>query len=153
MSLRLLIAISVYLACNSAQPAEPTPSHDDDFVAGFIEGEYVVIGKKPDSEETYTGRMIFKKHGADLEFSRQVAGQTSDGPVTFDKTASENGKPVLRVHFSLDGQPYEATYLWSSDLNNYARLTGYVYSPMKGKTKFPGLEALFPLADYNRIVD
>ena len=153
MTLRFLIAISVYLACSSAQSTEPTPSRDDDFVAGFLEGEYVVIGKKPDSEETYAGRMIFKKHGADLEFSRRIAGETFDGPVTLDKTASESGKPVLRVRFSLGGQPYEATYLWSSDLNNYARLTGYVYSPIKGKTKFPGLEALFPLADYNRNVD
>lgn len=112
-----------------------------------------MIGKKPDSDETYTGRMIFKKHGADLEFSRRVAGETSDGPVILDKTASESGKPVLRVHFSLNGQPFEASYLWSSDLDNYARLTGYVYSPTKGKTKSPGLEALFPLADYNRNVD
>ena len=37
---------------------------------------------------------------------------------------------------------YEATYFFNSDLDNYARLLGYLYV-IQGGTKEPGLEALF----------
>jgi len=41
-----------------------------------------------------------------------------------------------------ENKSYEATYLIDSDLDNYGRLTGYLY--IKGtETKKPGLEALF----------
>ena len=39
-------------------------------------------------------------------------------------------------------QEYEITYLWRSDLDNYARLSGYLYQPGE-KTDSPGMEALF----------
>jgi hypothetical protein len=93
--------------------------------------------------------MILTHQGRDFEFTRTVGGVTHCGAVALDTKAAESGCPVLRICFSVGAEPYEATYLWHSDLNNFARLTGYVY-PQKGTTKFPGLEALFPLADYNR---
>ena len=49
---------------------------------------------------------------------------------------------VLRVEFVHKGRKYGGTYLIGSDLDNYARLTGYLYLK-KGKTTKPGLEALF----------
>jgi len=48
----------------------------------------------------------------------------------------------LRVEFVHKGRKYGGTYLIGSDLDNYARLTGYLYLK-KGKTTKPGLEALF----------
>jgi hypothetical protein len=37
---------------------------------------------------------------------------------------------------------YEGTYLWQSDADNFARLTGYVYRSGHS-TESPGMEALF----------
>jgi hypothetical protein len=146
----LLITIALFLSRSYARSTEPPkPPYDLDFVATFVEGEYVVIGRKPESKETYTGRITFAKQGKDLDFTRAVGGKTQHGTVVLDTKTDESGRPVLRIRFSVGGQSYEATYLWHSDLSNFARLTGYVYLTT-GKTKFPGLEALFPLVDYNR---
>jgi hypothetical protein len=49
---------------------------------------------------------------------------------------------VLRVRFVRAGQEYEIPYLWRSDLDNYARLSGYLDQPGK-QTDSPGMEALF----------
>jgi hypothetical protein len=153
MRTAVLVAIAVCFAWSEAPSADPPkPPYDLDFVAGFVAGEYVAIGRKPESDATYTGRMIFTHEGKDLEFTRTVGGDTQCGTVVLDTKAAESGRPVLRIRFSVNDQPYEATYLWHSDLSNFARLTGYVYL-QKGNTKFPGLEALFPLVDYNRNVD
>jgi hypothetical protein len=46
------------------------------------------------------------------------------------------------VTFSHRNRDYEATYLIHADLDNYARLTGYLFQA-SGKTVKPGLEALF----------
>lgn len=64
--------------------------------------------------------------------------------IQFDTVAGADRIPVLRAHFSTDGQEYEATYLWRSELDNYPRVTGYIYLP-KNQTKSPGIEALFPI--------
>jgi hypothetical protein len=49
---------------------------------------------------------------------------------------------VLRIRFIDENKNYEATYLINSDLDNYARLSGFLYL-IQGETKVPGLEALF----------
>ena len=153
MRIALLVAIAVCFAGSEASSTNPPkPPYDLDFVASFVAGDYVLIGRKPESDATYTGRMTFIQRGKDLEFTRTVGGDTQQGPVVLDTKADESGRPVLRIRFSVSGQPYGATYLWHSDLSNFARLTGYVYVTT-GETKFPGLEALFPLVDYNRNAD
>jgi hypothetical protein len=153
--MRTLFAILVPLcaALRGLDAADPPRPYDLDFVVGFLAGDYVLIGRKPELEATYTGRMVLRKTANGLEFTRTVGADTQSGTVVLDTKADEGGKPVLRIRFSLQSQPYEATYLWSSDLSNFARLTGYVYSTTQGKTKFPGLEALFLLVDYNRKVN
>jgi len=144
------VALLFSLALASPLLAEPTPQkYDLGDISKFIEGEYVLIGRQPESKATYTGRLIFRVKDNGLEFSRVVGGQTQTGNVTFDTKTDESGRPILRTRFLMDGKRYEATYLWSTDLSNFARLTGYVYL-IDRKTKFPGLEALFALADYNR---
>lgn len=149
----LVILAFVCTAVSDSAAAEPPKRpYDLGHVASFVAGEYVLIGRKPESDATYAGRITLREHANGLEFSRTVAGETQSGSVVFDTKAGESGRPVLRIRFSMDGQRYEATYLWHSDLSNFARLNGYVYLP-GGKTKFPGLEALFPLVDYNRNVD
>jgi hypothetical protein len=58
------------------------------------------------------------------------------------ETATADRIRVLRVRFIENGESYEAAYLVGGDLDNYGRLTGYVYLK-NGKTKKPGLEAWF----------
>jgi hypothetical protein len=117
---------------------------DPGSTAGFLTGKYVLVGRKPDSEATYTGRVILKQRGNEFDVVRIIGKQTVNGTASFD-TVTPDKIPVLRMRFQFDGQPFDATYLWRGDLSNYARLTGYVYSPDNNKTKFPGLEALFAL--------
>jgi hypothetical protein len=147
-----LIAAAVVGIGSLAAAEPPKRPYDLAHVARFVAGEYVLIGRKPESEMTYTGRLVLRERSGALDFTRTVGGDTQSGSVVFDTKADESGRPVLHIQFSMDGQKYEAAYLWYSDLSNFARLNGYVYLP-EGKTKFPGLEALFPLVDYNRNVD
>ena len=146
------IVVAAAIVGISAAAEPPKRPYDLEQVAQFVAGEYVLIGRKPESEATYTGRLVFRENAGTLDFTRTIGDDIQSGSVVLDTKAAESGRPVLRIQFSADGQKYEATYLWSSDLSNFARLTGYVYLP-GGKTKFPGLEALFPLVDYNRMVD
>jgi len=114
-----------------------------EFLRGFLAGEYDLIGRKPDSATTYTGRITIRDVGGTLRVTRTIDGKTERGIIQFD-TVGADRIPVLRAHFSMDGRKYEATYLWRSDLDNYPRVTGYIYLP-KNQTKSPGLEALFPI--------
>jgi hypothetical protein len=117
---------------------------DAEFLRSFLGGEYDVVGRKPDSLITYTGRVTIHDVGGTLQITRVIDGKTERGTIQFDTAAGADRIPVLRAHFSMDGREYEATYLWRSDLDNYPRLTGYIYLP-KNQTKSPGLEALFPI--------
>ena len=110
-------------------------------LTNIMSGEYIVVGKKPDSEATYAGRLTFRARGDRLGFTRTVGGRTERGTATLEMTIVGDPAPVLRMHFKLDGQPYDATYQWKFDLDNYARFTGYVY---RTGTKAAGLEMLFP---------
>jgi hypothetical protein len=150
-SLRLMGALLIIFAIlwlgdvNSASSADTASKPlDAEFLRGFLAGEYDVIGRKPDSVATYTGRVTIREVGGTLEVTRTIDGKTERGTIEFDTAAGADRIPVLRAHFSMDGQEYEATYLWRSDLDNYPRVTGYVYLP-KNQTKSPGLEALFPI--------
>ena len=120
-----VLFISVSLAAVGKEPQGKT--FDAESTAGFLVGEYVLIGKKPDSEATYSDRVVLKQRGTEFDVTRTISGETVYGTASFE-TATPDKIPVLRVHFLFEGEPCEATYLWQGDLNNYARLTGYVYS-------------------------
>ena len=117
--------------------------------AKFIVGDYVIVGKKPDSDATYTGRASLQWDGKEFAVTRTIGGQTVHAKGSFEvDPGCCDYNTVLRMSFLFDGRSYEATYLWSGDLSNYARLTGYVYLSERGATKFPGLEVLFPLGAF-----
>lgn len=113
----------------------------EDERASFLVGEYKVIGKKPDSDETYFGDVSIKIVGNGLSYSRVVGGVMVAGEAAIEG-ATPDKIPVLRVKFVENGVKHEGTFLWSSDLDNYARISGYIYRPGV-TTKAPGLEALF----------
>ena len=111
------------------------------FAYDFLAGKYLVIGKKLDSQETYYGQVEFVSHKNHLVVIRKIQGEIVKG-IGKIETALADAAKVLRVRFISKGQRYEITYLWRSDLDNYARLSGYVYRPLID-TDSPGLEALF----------
>ncbi len=127
---------SAFAADGNAKPV------DEEFLRGYMAGEYDLIGRKADSAATYTGHVTLRDEGGVLQVTRTVEGRTDKCIARFDTVAGADRIPVLRIHFHFDGKEYDATYRWQSDPDNYPRLTGYVY--LAG-TKSPGLEAFFPI--------
>ena len=144
--MRCLALLLVLLgASSSVAGVKPTDQLPRAELVNVMQGDYVVVGKKPDSQATYTGRLTFRPRGEKLAFTRTVAGRTVRGVATLELTVMGGQAPVLRMHFVQDGQRYEATFQWMIDLDIYARFTGYVYRP-DDTTRQAGLEMLFPLA-------
>lgn len=117
--------------------------NDDEisFLYDFLKGTYELIGRYPDSGKTYTGQIEFKISDNGLAVFRTVEGIETEGTGKIE-TATADSIKVLRVRFNEKGSDYEVTYLINSDLDNYARLTGYFYL-RNGNTRKPGIEALF----------
>jgi len=107
----------------------------------FLRGTYQVIGRWPDSNESYNGKVVIKSKGDHLQLFRSINGEEIEG-IGRISTATADKIKVLTVRFSQHGRRYGATYMIDYDLDNYARLTGYLYLET-GETKRPGLEALF----------
>src|SRR5438105_13300541 len=77
--------------------------------AKFIVGKYVVVGKKPDSDATYTGRVSLDWDGKVFKVTRTVAGQTVQATGSFEvEPGCCDYNTVLRMRFPFDGQSYEA---------------------------------------------
>ncbi len=118
-------------------------THDvvDEPLYDFLSGSYRVIGRLPNSDRTYSGKVELKLSGDHLEVVRLIGGERVRGIGRIETVTSDKVK-VLRVRYRAANQDYEATYLIGSDLDNNGRLTGYVRFKA-GETKTPGLEALF----------
>jgi hypothetical protein len=112
-----------------------------EFLHDFLPGTYDIVGRWPDSSETYTGTVVIENRGGHFLVSRMVNGEKIHcvGRIT---DATGDKIKVLTVNFFQNNRAYAATYLINSDLDNTARLTGYIYLKTGG-TKQPGLEALF----------
>ncbi len=125
----------------------PHPDWAD--LAGLMSGEYTVVGRMPDSNTTYSGHLSLHAKGKKLAFVRTINGDTVHGTAFFDTVAGYDRIPALRLSFIQNGQLFHGLYQWSSDYDNYFRLTGYVYLP-ENKTKAAGLETFFPLPPSTR---
>ena len=144
------VLLVLFLA-GPAPATSPTPSpisEDIDDLLGFLTGSYRLIGKEPDSNKPFVGRVVINQKGQQLQVLRTVNGVTIEGIGRIEKAAPESSR-VLRIRFRSGNNKFEGTYLYHSDLDNYARITGYLYKidPKTGipiDTKNPGLEALFP---------
>ena len=113
----------------------------EEFLSSFVQGSYEIIGRWPESDSLYAGQGIIRSEKGQLQVIRIFKGQTINAKARIEKAAMAETW-VLRAQFSVNGVIYEATYLIHGDLDNYARLSGYIYR--KGKhTKKPGLEAWF----------
>lgn len=123
--------------------AAPVWAQDEETVdlIGFLQGTYRLVGQWPDSGEAYHGVVVMKSQGDRLAIQRTINGQVDQAVGRITKATADEIK-VVTVTFSHGNRNYEATYLIHADLDNYARLTGYLYQA-SGKTVKPGLEALF----------
>jgi hypothetical protein len=142
--LRVILALLSLVFVDLARCADERKALDEEFLRGFMAGDYDLIGRKPDSTATYTGRVTLRADGNSLQAVRIIDGKTTQGTIRFDTVAGTDRIPVLRLRFTLDGVEYEATYRWQSDPDNYPRFTGILYRK-DNQTKSAGLEALFPI--------
>ena len=138
-----LVILTIVLFANSVRCADADRKPPDaESLCVYMAGEYDLIGRKPDSTVTYTGRITLRDEDGALQVVRIIGGKTEKCSARFDTVAGTDRIPVLRMRFHFDGKEYDATYRWQSDPDNYPRFTGYLY--LAG-TKSPGLEALFPI--------
>lgn len=105
---------------------------------GFMDGAYVVIGRLPDSKQTYQGTINITTSKQVLSLTRVINGQKVVALGKFE-TTSENTR-VLKVNFESKGKKFEESCLVNTDLDNYARVTCYVFEKT---TKKVGLETWF----------
>lgn len=125
--------------------AEPLPENFDlDFKLGFLEGDYVLIGRKPGSKEPFTGTVTLRRNKDRLDVTRAVDGKTTRR-VAFFEAVTPDQIVVLQMQFAGASDHLSGTYMCNPDQDNYVRMTGYVYDK-SGDTKSPGLEVLFPAA-------
>ena len=141
MMIRNFAFILIAIMVTPAWATGPGNNDEIDFLYRFLEGTYHLIGRLPDSNKTYTGKMILKKSDDKLDVIRIIEGKKTNG-LGMIETVSVDKIKVLRIRFKDENKHFEATYLIDSDLDNYGRLSGYLYL-QKGGNKMPGLEALF----------
>jgi hypothetical protein len=138
-----LAILAMLIFANSARCVDADPKRlDEESLRSYMVGKYDLIGRKPDSNATYAGRVTLRNENGVLQVTRMIEGKTNQCVARFDTVTGDDRIPVLRMHFHLDDKEYDASYRWQSDPDNYPRFTGYVYLP---GTKSPGLEALFPI--------
>ncbi|HEY6154873.1 MAG TPA: hypothetical protein VIW07_14130 [Candidatus Udaeobacter sp.] len=136
-----ILAIMLFANCVRSADTDRKPLNDE-FLRGYMAGEYDLVGRKADSIATYNGHVTFRDENGVLQVMRTIEGKTEKCIAQFDTVAGSDRIPVLRMHFRFDGKEYDAIYRWQSDPDNYPRFTGYLYL---SDTKSPGLEAFFPV--------
>lgn len=117
------------------------------FLSQFLVGHYETIGRNPDDTGTYQGMVKIRIHNNQLEMLRLIDSVEVRAELSIVSATADKVK-VLRARFTQDNSGREATYLISSDLDNYPRLSGFVYY-LDRKTTKPGLESLFIVPNRN----
>ena len=136
----VLALLAISISAVWAQGSEN--STEEDSLYSFLEGTYHLIGRFPDSKGTYSGKVVLNKNDDALQVTRVIKGKEIKG-VGKIKAATADKIKILRIRFIDENKRYEATYLINSDLDNCARLSGYLYVIPDGTKAPPGLEALF----------
>ncbi len=119
-----------------------------DFLLSSLAGSYEVIGRLPGSPKTYSGRLDISRKGDKLVLVRKIKGVKATGEASVQHATADN-IPVIRASWKDGKTGYGATYLVNTDLDNYPRLTGYIYYSGR-ETESPGIEALFSREASNR---
>ena len=108
----------------------------------FFFGHYTLIGRELEGDGTFAGTLVLEADAAgQLTFRRIVDADTVRGRWALEYALGDEVR-VLRLRWLRAGTPYECTYQWSTDFDNFPRLTGHCYEQGKA-TDRPGLEAGF----------
>ena len=137
-----VISISALLLACVGYPAMGEEQENLEGMYHYLAGHYILIGKEMNSDKTYQGMAAFVYENGRLNVTRKIHGLVVKGEGRIEHALGPDEVDVLRVRFVQAGLNYEVTYVWQSDLDNYPRLSGYLYQPGK-QTESPGLEALF----------
>ncbi|OQY04832.1 MAG: hypothetical protein B6I20_02360 [Bacteroidetes bacterium 4572_117] len=129
-----LISLIISISINGQEDNE-------EFLQGFLLGEYSVIGKMPENNDTYFGSMKIGFKNNKFEITRNINNSIVKASGKIKKTGPEQIK-VFVINFTENKVLYEITYLIDTDFDNYGRLSGYRYYQNR-ETENPGLEALF----------
>ena len=111
-----------------------------EFYPDFFVGKYKLVGEALNSEKTYSGSVEFYLENEKMKVNRIINDSIITGSVEF--ISEQEGNSVLRISFLENDISYEQTCLWQSDLDNYARISCYLYEK-ESMTNDPGLEVLF----------
>jgi hypothetical protein len=130
------IALFLLVMISNSVRAQP------EFVSEFIVGKYLLVGEALNSDSTYTGRIEIYIESDELKIKRIVNNQEVIGSGKFDSNLDADNATVLRISFTQNNIIYEQTCLWQSDLDNYARISCYLYEK-DIPTNDPGLEVFF----------
>lgn len=114
----------------------------DGNLLNFFVGTYNIVGKSYESNQTYLGEVDMAIQGKSLKVTRRISGKKIIGKGFIELTVVGDPQEVLRIRFKEANSSYEETCLWHGDLDNYARITCYLYRP-EIQTENPGLEAYF----------
>lgn len=107
----------------------------------MVVGKYLLIGKALNSDKTYYGKVDIQDNEGKLVVIREINGKYTQGTAAIESALGGDAK-VLRIKFIENKINYEQTCRVGSDLDNYARITCYLYQP-NVETMQPGLEAMF----------
>ncbi len=132
------------------------PAQEEDPLVSFVQGKYEVVGRRALSSATYSGTIsVHAQSDGKLEIVRTIPGEaqvTGSGRIE----SAMDGVKVLKIRFRQENMIYEGVFMIHSDMDNYGRLSGYVFPKEKydGKTlkpikqvDKPGIEAWFILHD------
>src|SRR5437867_7554646 len=109
---------SAFAADGNAKPV------DEEFLRGYMAGEYDLIGRKADSAVTYTGHVTLRDEGGVLQVTRTIEGRTDKCAARFDTVAGADRIPVLRIHFHFAVKGEAAPSRWRWDPDSQPRFRG-----------------------------
>jgi len=139
----LAIIASVFFTFLSFAAQTLTGRASDEDLTAFLENTYEVVGSYPEGGGTYSGTVTLTRGEKELIMTREIRGKKSIGAARL-APATADAVTVLKAEFTEGKQKFQATYIIGSDLDNYARLSGWTYFKNR-VTKKPGMEALFIL--------
>jgi hypothetical protein len=97
-----LAFLAILLLAYSARCADADPKQlDEEFLRGYVAGEYDLIGRKADSAATYTGHVTLRDGGGVLQVMRTIEGKTDKCAARFDTVAGPITFPCSECIFIL----------------------------------------------------
>lgn len=123
-------------------PVHADENDDHVGMAAFYAGTYVLVGKQLDSDDTFVGTIVLEQAGDRLEGYRLVSGVRTKVSATIEHPLCCESAHLLRIKFKDGDRELEGSYLLDSDLDNYGRLSGFVFDPNQ-RSDWPGMEVLF----------